>query len=223
MKNGTVSSTKPNNNKMPWWLGIVIVVVALSALMIGYLGIGTKQPGTPARRAGVLTHTGAAQPFPRNYRVISLTSGKTVPVIRGRHLTVVMLMASWCLYCAYEDKYVWPQVARSVPGMAIDIIDVSTNGGIGNPGPKSPAFTGSDNPGAHISVTGMRQTMLIYAKQFHLNDPNIHVFVDPTGISYWHVTVFPTFLFLNAKGQIVKRLNTAVTISQMQSVLQSLK
>jgi hypothetical protein len=133
-----------------------------------------------------------------------------------------MLMASWCLYCAYEDKYVWPQVAQSLPGMAVNLIDVSPQGGIGDPGPSTPAFTGHDNVGPPITVTGMRHTMLTYQRQFRLHEPNIHIFVDSTGISYWHVTTFPTFLFVNATGHLVQRINGALTASQLITLMHRL-
>lgn len=53
-------------------------------------------------------------------------------------------------YCAYEHQYVWPTIAKAPPGVQIDIVDASTHGGIGDPGPRSPALTGVDNLGGPI-------------------------------------------------------------------------
>jgi hypothetical protein len=126
-----------------------------------------------------------------------------------------MLMASWCLYCAYEDRYVIPVIAREIPGLVFNIVDISTNGGIGIPGPQRPSFSGADNVGGPVNVTQMRRTMRIYESRFGLQDPSIHVFVDPTGIQYWAVSSYPVFLFINTKGILVSRVNGALTEPQM--------
>ncbi len=161
--------------------------------------------------------------FPTNYHPVGLQSGKPTSLIRGRRLTVVMLMASWCLYCAYEDKYVWPRVLRRFPGVAIDVVDVSPKGGIGNPGPETPPFTGVDGRGPAIRVAGMRATMLTYEKQFNLRTKRVRIFVDARGMEYWRVTNFPTLLFVNHNGRIVKRVDGALTTNQIVSLLNHLQ
>lgn len=105
----------------------------------------------------------------------------------------------------------------------VNIIDVSTYGGIGAPGPESPAFTGHDNWGPAIGVTGMRTVMTTYVKQFHLQYSNIHTFVSPSGLTYWHLTTFPTLLFLNPAGQVIKRINGALTTVQVRSLIRHLE
>lgn len=194
--------------------GILIVIVAVVALTVGYTGFGAlKHPSSSVARDPL---------FPSDYRVTTLSSDKQVAIARGHHLTVVMLMASWCLYCAYEDKYVWPQVIRTDPGMTINIVDVSQYGGIGAPGPQSPPFTGHDNVGPAITVLGMRRTMQQYQARYGLHEPQIHVFIDPTGLTYWNATTFPTLLFINSSGHLVERINGALPPQRMLQVIYQL-
>lgn len=203
----------PTRTKLaiPWKWGVVGVAM-LAVAIIGYLQL---RPTTPPAQ-------GNGPPFPTSFRSQSLRSGAWVPVVRGRRMTIVMLMASWCLYCAYEDKYVWPQVARSFSGVQINIIDVSAKGGIGDPGPFSPPFTGHDNVGHPISARAMRATMSRYQKQFGLTNARIHVFVDPSGLTFWHVTTFPTLLFVGPHGHLIRRVDGALTAPQMLKLITGL-
>ena len=221
MKRSLQPGTKPIKTwRSPVWVWIGVSILAIAVLVVGYLGLA---PAGSSPQSSPPASTVKATLFPPSYRVTALTSGQQVAVVRGPRLTVIMLMASWCLYCAYEDKYVWPQVIRSIPGVEVNIVDVSRNGGIGDPGPQSPAFSGHDNVGPHISVAGMRQTMLTYQKQFDLHAPNLHIFVDPTGLTYWHMTTYPTFLFVNGTGHIVDRVNGALTRSQLTTIIHRLE
>lgn len=197
----------------------LVGVLAILALALGYKSLGPKVPNAapsgnpPAIHEPALPSSG----FTWAYRAYDLKTGHPQYFTRGKRVTVVMLMASWCLYCAYVDKYVWPTVIHT-PGLALNLVDVSSNGGIGNPGPKAPAFSGHDNVGSVVNVAGMRRIMHRYINRFHLTQPNVHVFVEPAGMKYWSVKYFPTILFVSATGKVT-RVNGGITPSQAQSII----
>lgn len=204
---------RPNRyfHTSPWtWLGLM----GLGALLV-IVGFFVLRSNRQPIQSG--------PQFPTHFRPRLVTSGKPALIARGHRLTVVMLMASWCLYCAYEDKYVWPHIVRSFPGVQIDIIDISSKGGIGVPGPRHPAFTGHDNVGPTITIAGMRKTMVTYRQQFGLKNRAVDVYVDPTAGGYWHVTSFPTLLFVNPAGRVVNRTNGALPYPQMAALISSLE
>jgi len=147
-------------------------------------------------------------------------SGKTTTLAQGAKGTVIITMASWCLYCAYEDKWVMPVLAQT-PGVVVDIVDVSPQGGIGDPGPQSPVFSGHDGTGGSLTVAQMETTMAAYKKTFGtLNAANIHVYVAPTATqTAWNVQSFPTMGFMNAQGKVVVAPGGALTLSQAQADL----
>lgn len=181
----------------------------------------TSSTTTPTTTAGGSPFTiGAAFPF--SSTTVDTLSGQPTTLARGSRATVVLAMASWCLFCAYEDKYVMPVLAKT-PGVVIDVVDVSPQGGIGDPGPENPPFTGHDNVGGPITVAGMEQTMQEYVKTFGtLSASNIHVYVAPTATQdAWNITSFPTMAFINAHGQVADAVTVAQTISQGQADLQT--
>ncbi len=205
--------------KTPWLWGIV-AVLAVVALYPGYRGVGhgprnaAKAPSLPP-----IVQNPSKTGFTWKYRAYAIKTKKPAYLVKGSKMTVVMLMASWCLYCAYDDKYVWPSLLHE-KGLTLDIVDVSNHGGIGDPGPESPPFSGHDNyQSATIGARGMIQTMNQYVKQFSLNYPNVHVYVDPNGLSYWSVKNFPTILLINGKGQLVDRVDGALTKSSAQKLV----
>lgn len=208
-----------------WWLWVVVAVAAVAVLFIGYRGVGFHSSNSNVSSADKLAPihepTLPQNGFTWKYQAYSLDTAKPAFLARGSNITVVMLMASWCKYCAYDDKYVWPALLNT-PGITVDIVDVSTNGGIGDPGPEQPAFTGQDHPTGTIGADGMLKVMKRYAKRFDLNRDHVHVYVDPKGMTYWSVTRFPTFIFLNAKGQPVERIDGAITVPQAKSVVHTI-
>ncbi|PSR23512.1 MAG: hypothetical protein C7B45_02950 [Sulfobacillus acidophilus] len=205
-----------------WWLWVIVGVLAIGVLIVGYGGLGVRHSASSDSTAAALHEPKLPKNgFTWNYRAYSIKTGRPAYLTRGSRVTVVMLMASWCLYCAYEDRYVWPALIHT-PGLQVNLIDVSTISGIGDPGPKTPPFSGHDNQGHAIGAVGMRQTMEKYVKKFHLTEPNVHVFVDPSGIKYWSLQDFPTIMVLNRQGQLVKRFNGALTIAQARAYVQSI-
>lgn len=149
--------------------------------------------------------------------VINLAGQKTT-LARGTKGTIIMAMASWCLFCVYEDKWALPPLAKT-PGVVIDIVDVSPQGGIADPGPKSPAFSGHDGTGGPITTATMVSTMNQYKKTFgSLNASNIHIYVAPRATqSAWNIQSFAMWAFVGAHGKTVVAPAGAQTISQAQS------
>ena len=202
------------------WVWVVVGVAALLVLFFGYRGLNPSSPSSPSRTAAKIAEPALpASGFTWQYRAYRLGSLAPSQLARGSRVTVVMLMASWCLYCAYDDKYVWPTILNT-KGLTLDIVDVSTYSGIGDPGPKHPAFTGQDHPGPVVGVAGMNRTMEKYVSQFHLKASNIHVYLDPQGLKYWSVSTFPTILLINRHGQLAARVEGALTASRAKSVIQ---
>lgn len=210
------ATTATKSGGPPIWVWLLVGVVALGILVVGYIGIGVHS-STSSDVSPNATHVPKSG-FSWKYQAYSIKTGKLSHLSRGSHVTVVMLMASWCLYCAYDDRYVWPTILHT-KGLTLDIIDVSPYSGIGDPGPKSPAFSGHDNQGYSVGEAGMRTTMKSYVKKFDLTEPNVHVYVDPKGITYFNVQYFPTVLFLNQQGHLSERVNGALTTSSVKSVL----
>ncbi len=217
---------KSSKNRIPvtpsrWQIWAVVSVLAITVLFLGYKDLGatgTRGANHPTIHEPALPKSG----FAWNYQAYGLKTGHPQYFIRGSKVTVVMLMASWCLYCAYVDKYVWPSIIHT-QGLALNIVDISSLSGIGVPGPKNPAFSGHDNVGPVVNVTGLRRVMSRYVQRFQLTEPNVHAFVDPAGLTYWQVQSTPTLLFINAKGTLVKRVNGAVTSAEAQQIILSIE
>ena len=202
------------------WLYVASVVLILVIVWIGI-------------KAYHNAHKPAADQGSRPVARLSLTPGKTFPwqykpyaldgqrqlLRRGKRATIVVMMASWCKFCAYDDKYVWP-VLMKTSGVTVDIIDVAPNAGIGNPGPVSPPFSGADHIGKPINRAGMIAVMREYRVDFHLTQPNVAIYVDREGLARWPITYFPTIVFINRQGVISKISNGALQLSQAQELLQ---
>lgn len=217
MAKGKSKGVQSKRATPPKWVWGLVAAVAVAILV--YAAVHHSPPPAPKATAAVPLNNPKlpASGFTWKYRAYQISTGKPSHLVEGSHVTVVMLMASWCLYCAYVDKYVWPSLIHT-PGLSVDIVDVSPQGGIGDPGPKSPPFSGHDNPAGSLSAQGMRTTMQQYVKRFDLHYPNLHVYTDPSGQSYWGLQYFPTILFVNRQGQ-VKRVNGALTLPQAKSLL----
>ncbi len=132
-----------------------------------------------------------------------------------------MAMASWCLYCGYDDKYVMPILAKT-PGVAIDIVDISPEGGIADPGPQNPPFGGHDGTGGAITTAGMESIMRQYVTTYGtLNASNIHVYVAPSSTqNAWNIQATPTLAFIDSNGKVSVAPAGAQTISQAKADLQ---
>jgi len=186
----------------------------LGLLLAGSLGLGTMAAKSPAVPTPTLH-----QPFPWTTPLRSDTN-HVVHFARGKKATIVMGMASWCHFCGYEDRWVMPSVIHT-PGVAIDLVDVSSYSGIAQPGPKTPAFSGKDGVMRPATVLQMERTMRQYVHQYHL-PASIHVYIAPLAVQKaWKVTAFPDLWFLNAKGVATQHTNGALTLAQMAAVVHS--
>lgn len=198
----------------------MVAVLAVVALYAGYRGVG-HGPRSTAQAPSLppIVQNPPKSGFAWKYRAYAIKTRKPAHLAKGSHITVVMLMASWCLYCAYDDKYVWPRILHE-KGLTLDIVDVSNHGGIGDPGPANPPFSGHDHyQSATIGASEMIQTMNHYVQRFSLHAPNVHVYVDPKGLSYWSIKNFPTILLINGKGHLVERVDGALTRSSAQKLV----
>lgn len=148
-------------------------------------------------------------------------TGQSGHLVRGTKGTLVVEMASWCLYCGYTDKYIVPVIAR-MPGVAVDVVDVSTQGGIANPGPANPPFSGHDGQGGPITTAQMETTMQQYVRTYGTLG-QAHVFVAPSATrTAWAVQSFPTLTWINAAGTVVSSSPGALTLAQAQAEAKSL-
>lgn len=205
-------------------VGLGILIMHPDSSAPAPLTTATGQTGTPSTSpspSGTAPHSPftVGKAFAFQTSVDTLSGHRTV-LARGSKATVIMAMASWCLYCGYEDKWVLPVLAKT-PGVAIDIIDVSPQGGIADPGPKSPAFSGHDGTGGALTVSGMETTMRQYKKTFGtLNAPNIHIYIAPSATQQaWNIQSFPTIAWVNAAGRIAQAAPGAMTLTGAQSEL----
>jgi thiol-disulfide isomerase/thioredoxin len=225
---------------LPRSLAVALAATALAGVFLGGFGLGVllRTPAAaPAAAAPASAPTSvspsstppsptAAGPFtvgttfPRQAALLTL-QGRPGALVFGPRATVILAMASWCLFCAYEDKYVIPALAQT-PGVAIDVVDVSPQGGIGDPGPLSPPFSGHDGSGGPLTTAGMAAVMRQYVRTFGtLGGPRIHVFVARSATqAAWNIQSFPTLAYLNAQGQVVAAPPGAQTVSQATQSLQ---
>jgi len=142
-------------------------------------------------------------------------------LVRGPKGTLVVEMASWCLFRGYTDKYIVPLIAK-MPGVTVDVVDVSPQAGIANPGPQSPAFSGHDGQGSVINTAPMATTMQQYVRTCGTLG-QAHAFVAPSAVrSAWAIQSFPTLDWINASGKVASATPGALTIAQAQSQANSL-
>ncbi len=216
--------SSPVRRGLVGWLyvlgGSVVLVLAIVVIFISQTPKVTTK-NVPKHPNHVITRLALnrGRSFPWNYKAYGL-DGQNQFLKRGKHATIVVMMASWCKFCAYDDKYVWPTLIKT-HGVVVDIIDVSTNGGIGNPGPFSPPFDGADHFGKLINRSGMITVMRQYQVKFHLEEPQIYIYVDPGGLERWPIKYFPTIVFINGKGITRQIANGGLLLPQAQGLLQA--
>ncbi|MDA8193590.1 MAG: hypothetical protein M0Z53_06295 [Thermaerobacter sp.] len=213
-----MSNTRRSISRRAYWLVGVSVLIAASLIAASILARPAPSP-KPSSTASTVSPIplAAGTSFPATYQPYTL-NGRAARLGYGQRATVIVFMASWCKYCAYDDAYVWPELTKQ-QGVAVDIVDVSPYSGIGTPGPKSPPWQGTDGTGHLVDRQGMIGVMQTYVAQFHLSQPGVHVFVDPAGTKRWPIKYFPTAVFLNAQKQVTQVSSGGVTLSQATSLL----
>ncbi len=177
-----------------WWLA------AAGGILLGVLaGWYLSHRATAAASVGPAPWV-VGNPMPRG-GVVNL-AGQHVALARGKQGTVVILMATWCLYCAYLDRYDVPVLAAT-PGLAIDIVDTDVGGGIAASGPLSPPFGGVDHFGLPETTAQERHTLATYARRFGiLHDAHFYVAL-PAAQHAWAPSKFPTLVAVDPSGQVV--------------------
>lgn len=202
------------------WLGGSVAAGGLGSLVLGAWMGGGFVSAHPVKTAPPLVspfHVGQTVDFAAP--VVETLSGHRTGLAHGQKATIIMAMASWCRFCGYEDRWVNPVLAHQ-PGVVVDIVDVSPQGGLATPGPRHPAFTGFDGQGGPLTTAGMIDTMRQYTQIYPLASPSIHVYVAPAATrSVWTVSHFPTMAFLNATGQVQAVPGGAPTRTQAVSIL----
>lgn len=229
-----------NSSKAPQVLMISALSVGVLGLLAGGFAVGTlmrpavktaavtskttpsKIPAATAQTTsgdtGITTYAGSAKLWTSPVKTLA---GKTTTLAHGSHGTAVIMMGSWCLFCAYEDEYVIPELVKQDPQITLDIVDVSPQGGIGVPGPESPAFSGHDGTGSAINTVGMERVMTQYAKTFHLPS-SAHVYVAPSATrTAWDVSAYPTWVFANGTGLVTKIAPGALTTTTASTTVQA--
>ena len=170
--------------------------------------------------------TGGASPTPTAWTVgqgvprgtLDTLTGQSTTLARGSKGTVIVEMATWCLFCGYTDKYDVPQWAKT-PGWTVDVVDINTDGGIANPGPISPPFSGHDNVGNAISRSGREQTLSQYAQTYGIRGDAHFYVASAATISAWNVQSYPTLITLNGSGTVTSVTPGAVPATQARSWL----
>ncbi|MDA8194679.1 MAG: hypothetical protein M0Z53_11890 [Thermaerobacter sp.] len=177
----------------------VAVVLASSLVALPFL---MTSPVTPAHAAAGPRPASVATPFrtPAN-RPATLPPG---PV-------VVETFATWCEYCATTAK--WEDAADAQAAhrahVSFVMVDVSPESGIGQaaqaPTRASIARTAHDGAARPApSTAALAQAVRAFLQRYPVPVP---VLFDPAGPpTAWRVTAFPTFLWLNARHQVVDRL-----------------
>lgn len=146
--------------------------------------------------------------------------GKATYLALGEKATVVVAMATWCKYCAYMDKWVLPALATG-SGVEVDVVDVSQTGGIANPGPRVPAFSGTDGSGATtLSESGMEVELRTYIIKYALAQSGINFYAAPSSTQrQWHISAFPTVVVLNSDGIVSLQQPGAMTLAELTAAV----
>jgi len=158
--------------------------------------------------AGVGIHAFLAQSAAAPAFTLAANTGGTVSLssYRGRPV-LVEFMATWCMYCAWEAKYVLPQLqaAAAGQGFAILAVDASDRTGIATPGPYDDPGAGRDGAATPLPTVGAEAAAMHeldeYAATFGLRFPLLY---DPGLLvtQAYHVTAYPTLVVIGASGRI---------------------
>ena len=148
-------------------------------------------------------------------------SGEPTHLARGSRATVIVAMASWCMYCGYLDRWVVPTLSKT-KGVTVDIVDVSAQGGIADPGPATPPFSGHDEQSGPLTLAGMEADMRQYATQYDLSGKAVHIYVALSATrAAWNIQALPTWAIADAAGKIAVVVPGSATVTQGQRYLQS--
>ena len=149
--------------------------------------------------------------------------GQIATLAQGTQGTVVLAMAPWCSFCAYEDRWVLPQMVSANRVIAVDVVDVSYLGGIASPGPEYPPFHGLDAQGSTRTEASARAVMRQYIEHLHIVHTGLHFYVmAPQERAQWSHQPVPQWYVLNSKGALVAHYEGALTAQQATTWIEEL-
>ncbi len=165
-----------------------------------------------------------AQSLPR-YKVWSVPQNswqsRTFVGSRGG---IVITMASWCKYCAWEAKWQEPALIKwgQRHHINVTLVDISPRDGIGVAGPKNNPNAGQDGHAKYLGITtadikALTMVLRRYAAIYH--EPLSHFTIDPQDHTIFakKTQYLPTIFILNAHGKIVYTFNGITSASRIES------
>ncbi len=168
--------------------------------------------------------TPAAKAAPQ-YRVWSVSADKwQKSTLLSSNGAIVIAMASWCKYCAWEAKWQEPQLFHwgSEHHVRVVLVDISPRGGIGIAGPANDASAGTDGKGNYLGASpkglkALEATLQSYSKIYHvpLNDLTI----DPDDLTPFakKAQLIPAIYLVNASGRITKSFEGTTDASTVEA------
>ncbi len=142
--------------------------------------------------------------------------GKGAVLHKGSRGSVILTMAPWCRFCAYEDRWVLPRIAQVYPSVAINVIDVSSMGGMASPGPEYPPFHGMDGRRTKsLPQKTVLSVMQQYINRLHLSQSTLNFYVIAPGQTDAPATqAIPQWYIVNPQGNLVAHYQGALTSQQ---------
>lgn len=204
-----------------WFVLIGAILVVWASIATGMVIEHSLSPAPTATPAAGPS-SGPFQvgkPAPLGSRLVSL-KGQPSTLAIGHKITVVAAIGTWCMYCAYMDKWVLPRLA-SKPGVQIDVVEISPQGGIADPGPLNPPFSGTDGQGGRaLSLAGMESNLQKYVRTYGIARSGIHFYVAPPQVqAQWNITGLPMIAVLNSRGETAVVHPGGMTLSQLSAAV----
>ncbi|MCY0908633.1 MAG: hypothetical protein OWR62_09610 [Sulfobacillus thermotolerans] len=167
----------------------------------------------------------APQAAPPKYKVWSVAADKWQKTsFVDTNGAVVIAMASWCKYCAWEAKWQEPQLFHwgQAHHIRIALVDISPRGGIGVAGPANNAAAGHDGTGpfygaSRSGIKALDHTLQEYAAIYHL--PLTAFTIDPTDATPFakKAEMIPAIFLLNQHGQITRSFQGTTPASTIEA------
>lgn len=165
---------------------------------------GTVATGNPSSPTVSNITTGTAFNWKTAVRTLN---DQNTTLARGSKGTIVELMASWCLFCGYTDKYALPVISKTT--------------GIANTGPENPPFSGNDGKAVTADTAQMAPTMQQYKKDYG-GMPGMNLYVAPSATrALWKPRSIPILIWINKAGMVTKVSVGGLLPNQAQSLMQS--
>lgn len=176
----------------------------------------------------VLAGCGASvshQASPPQYKVwsVSKNAWQTTPFV-DKNGAVVIAMASWCKYCAWEAKWEEPQLLRwgREHHIRVVLVDISPRGGIGIAGPQNNASAGTDGSGQFLGsgahgLKVLEATLKRYAATYHL--PLAALTIDPADTTVFakKAQEMPAIFLVSPGGRITRTFQGTTPASSIES------